>query len=459
MPMDPSPALRAGCLLQAAAALAAAACLAWSGAAAAIAVAPDDNLQHIIDQAPAHETLTLASGVYAGNLRIDKPLTLQGPPDRSAIIQGDGSGRSIAVQAPNVTLRNLTVRGSGMRLFEMDAAIFLDKPAHDALVEHNDILGNLMGVYVWGPNNAMVRSNRIVGDTTLRMAERGNGVQLWNTPGTQVIDNDISLGRDGIFVNTSKRNRFVGNRFRDLRFAIHYMYTQDSEIIGNVAEHNDIGYALMFSDRLVIRDNVARDNREHGLMLNSVTRSTITGNFIRYSEKCTFLYGASLNTFRDNWFQDCQVGIHFTAGSERNKISDNAFVDNQTQIRYVSTRHLDWSENGRGNYWSDNTAFDLNGDGIADTAYRPNGIMDQVLWRAPMAKLLLNSPATQVVKWAQSQFPALLPGGVVDSSPLMTSPEHHRNSIWAKDTIAQPLHYRKDRNTATTGNGINGIQH
>ena len=52
--------------------------------------------------------------------------------------------------------------------------------------------------------------------------------------------------------------------------------------------------------------------------------------------------------------------------------------------------------NGRGNYYSDNPAFDLKGDGIADTAYRPNDLIDQVIWRAPAAKLLLNSPAVQV---------------------------------------------------------------
>ena len=40
----------------------------------------------------------------------------------------------------------------------------------------------------------------------------------------------------------------------------------------------------------------------------------------------------------------------------------------------------------------------------------------------PRAKVLLNSPAVQVLRWAQSQFPAILPGGVVDSHPLIGSP-------------------------------------
>ena len=45
-----------------------------------------------------------------------------------------------------------------------------------------------------------------------------------------------------------------------------------------------------------------------------------------------------------------------------------------------------------------------------------------MLWTAPHAKVLTNSPAVQIIRWAQSQFPALLPGGVVDSHPLMAPP-------------------------------------
>ena len=62
--------------------------------------------------------------------------------------------------------------------------------------------------------------------------------------------------------------------------------------------------------------------------------------------------------------EGCRIGVHFTAGSERNRITENAFVANRTQVMYVGTRALDWSVNGRGNYWSDNPAFDLNGDAL-----------------------------------------------------------------------------------------------
>lgn len=390
--------------------------------AAEIQVQPTNALQAAIDSAKPGDTLLLAPGTYAGNILIEKPLTLMGPTDRSAIIVGDTKGRTLWVKAPGVTLRQLTVRGSGLSLSAMDAAIFLDRGADSVLIEANDILDNLIGVYVWGPKDAIVQNNRIVGNSTLRRAERGNGVQLWNTPGSQVIGNDIRSGRDGIYVNTSKHNVFHNNQFHDVRFGVHYMYTLDSEVTDNLSVGNDVGYALMFSERLLIKNNRAIDNRDHGLALNAVNKSKIIGNQVLHGEKCVFIYGANMNALHDNRFEGCEIGVHFTAGSEQNKMTGNAFISNRTQVMYVGTRYLDWSEEGRGNYWSDNTAFDLNGDGIADVAYRPNNVMDQVLWRAPMAKLLLNSPATQVIKWAQSQFPAIHPGGVVDSAPLMEPP-------------------------------------
>ena len=98
---------------------------------------------------------------------------------------------------------------------------------------------------------------------------------------------------------------------------------------------------------------------------------------------------------------------------------ENNFIGNRNQVKYVGSRELEWSREGRGNYWSDHIAFDIDGDGRANKVYRPNSISDQILWRYPMAKLLMNSPVLQILQWAQSEFPALHPGGVTDSYPLM----------------------------------------
>lgn len=402
--------------------------LAWSAAggtaqSAVMQISPGADLQAAIQAAAPGDILMLASGEYAGNVIIDKPLTLRGPKDRSARIIGERQGRTVWVQAQDVILRHLTVRHSGLSLPDMDAGIFLDKSAHRALVEENDVIDNSVGVYVWGPNDAMIRNNRIVGNTGLRLNERGNGVTIWNSPGSKIIGNVISEGRDGIYSNVSRNNVFSGNHFSHVRYAVHYMYTNNSEISNNVSDNNEIAYALMFSQNLTVRDNIGINSSNQGLMLNGTQQSTIEGNVVDGGDRCTFLYNANFNRVIDNVFMNCATGMHFTAGSEGNVITNNAFINNQNQVKYVGTRHHDWAHEGRGNYWSDLSVFDLNGDGIGDTAYRPNGLIEQVVWRAPSARLLLNSPAVSIVRWAQTQFPAILPGGVIDSAPLMAVPD------------------------------------
>jgi nitrous oxidase accessory protein len=389
--------------------------------AAIVDVAPTRSLQAAIEAADPGDVLRLSTGEYRGPVVIRKALTLESAD--GAIVKGDGEASVIAVEVPDVTIRGLKVTGSGLRLDELDAGIFLAQGARRAVVENNWLENNLVGVYVHGSPDAMIRNNRIVGRSDLRLNEAGNGVHVWNAPGAQVIGNDIQYGRDGVYVIASRKNVFRDNRMRDLRYAVHYMYTHDSEVSGNVSIGNHAGFAIMYSDRLKVTGNLSTADRDRGLFLNYANMSDISGNVVKAApEKCVFLYNANKNRFHDNWFEGCEIGIHFTAGSERNRIAGNAFVANRTQVKYVGTRYLDWSDEGHGNYWSDNPAFDLDGDGVSDTAYKPNDLVDEIVWLTPNAKILLNSPAVQVVRWAQAQFPAIRPGGVIDSVPLMKPP-------------------------------------
>jgi len=413
---------------------------------------PGSDLAAAVAAAAPGDEFVLAAGAHVGQITIDRALTLRG--ELGSVLDGGGEGSVITVTAPDVTVTGLSIRGSGSDLTAMDAGVFLTKAAKGALVEGNRFEGNLHGIRIHGAPDATVRGNEIIGRTG-RQAEAGNGISVWNAPGALVENNDIRLGRDGIFSNVSKRDIFRSNRMEKTRFAIHYMYTNDSVIENNVSIDNTVGYAIMFSDRLKIVGNVSDGDRDHGLLLNSANRSEIIGNRVTGRtlpaarwltgesgavtedtmlatdatgasnpnrigpEKCLFVYNANRNRIHGNHFEGCSIGIHFTAGAEGNAVSGNAFVANRTQVKYVGTRTLDWSADGRGNYWSDNPAFDLDGDGIADAAYRPNDVIDRVMWTAPQARLLVTSPAVQVIRWAQSRFPASLPGGVFDSAPLM----------------------------------------
>ena len=104
-----------------------------------------------------------------------------------------------------------------------------------------------------------------------------------------------------------------------------------------------VGYVMMYSDRLDVHDNVSDGDRDHGLLFNYANDSRIEDNVVRGSDKCVFIYNANKNRFAGNWFEGCQIGVHFTAGSEGNEITGNAFVNNRIQVMYVGTRLLDWS--------------------------------------------------------------------------------------------------------------------
>lgn len=367
--------------------------------------------------------LILAPGRHDGPVILTRPVTLEG--EAGAELVGNGTGSVILVTAPDVTVRGMSVSGSGTDGAQVDSGIRVIKGADRALIEGNHLHGNLHGIDIHGARDAMVRGNTVIGSDFFRMNDRGNGIYVWNAPGTVIEGNDVRLGRDGIFSNTSRQNVYRNNIFRDLRFAVHFMNTNDTEVSGNISIGNTLGFALMFSDRIVVRDNKSLGDRTHGMMLNYANNADVTGNLIRGGthEKCTFIYNAHKNLIAGNRFEGCEIGIHFTAGSERNAITGNAFVGNRTQVKYVGTRHIEWSLAGVGNFWSDHPAFDLDGDSRADSPFRPNDLMDHILWSQPSAKLLLGSPAVQLVRWSQAAFPAILPGGVVDSHPLMRAPD------------------------------------
>lgn len=431
-----------------------------SAAAATIVVRAGDDLQGALDRAADGDSLMVA-GEHRGNFRVDRRLVVEGR--SGAVLDGNGRGSVVTIKAAGAVVRGFAIRGSGRNLVAMDAGVFVQQGATGAIVEGNRLDDNLYGIYLHGAIDSIARGNTIIGISRGRVNEAGNGVSVWNAPGASVVGNDIRFGRDGIFAIASKRNVFARNRFRDLRFAVHYMYTDDSEVSCNVSSGNTAGFAIMFSHRLLVTGNTSDGDRDRGLLFNFANRSTVSGNVVRGRlqpadrwlgagrhdddarehglaaaakpvspasgrgprigpETCVFIYNSNKNRFSRNRFEGCEVGVHFTAGSEGNEMSGNAFVASRNQVKYVGSRHLDWSSGGRGNYWSDNAAFDLNGDGIADAVYRPNDLMDKVLWTVPQAKVLATSPAVQIIRWAQAQFPALLPGGVVDSHPLMAPP-------------------------------------
>ena len=398
---------------------------------------PGESLQPLIDQASDGDRLMLPEGRYPGSLTIDRSLTLQGKP--GAVIDAGGIGHAMVLEAPDIVIQDLTIENWGANLTDMDAGIFVEENATGSVIRDSRLSGPGFGIWLDAVSDVQVLDNVIRGDAALRSQDRGNGVHLFNVRNVTVAGNDIRHTRDGIYIDTSSQSLLRGNHMQDLRYGVHYMYAHDNRLEGNTTRHTRTGYALMQSKRLEVIDNRSEDDRRYGILMNNITDSILRGNRITGIEqrrdaqgqglvsggegKALFVYNAQYNRFAANRFAGSDIGIHLTAGSEDNTLVGNAFVGNRQQVMYVATRAQEWSEEGRGNYWSDYLGWDLDGDGIGDTAYEPNDAMDRLLWRYPVARLLMHSPAVLALRWVQRQFPVFRPQGVKDSHPLMKEPD------------------------------------
>lgn len=401
---------------------------------------PAASLLYAMAQAQAGDRIVLGKGVYRVNLVVDKPLRLSGEP--GAVLDGGGQDDVIRVRAADVVIEGLTIRNSGYDLTPMNAGVFVERTAARTHILNNRLEANAFGVWANACPDLRVENNRISGRVEVRSQDRGNGVNLFNVTGTTVAGNEIWEARDGIYIDTSNYNVLRDNHIHDLRYGIHYMYSYHNTVSGNYTHDTRTGYALMQSKYLTVTNNRSENDDNYGILMNYILYSTLQGNVIDRVQngasrpgaansahiigaegKAIFIYNSLFNEITGNTFSNSGIGIHLTAGSEDNTIYGNRFIANQTQVKYVANRTQDWSKDGRGNYWSDYLGWDRNADGIGDIPYEPNDGVDKLLWKYPQAKVLMNSPAIETLRWVQAQFPVLRPQGVRDSHPMMQAGE------------------------------------
>ncbi|CBL47339.1 Putative copper binding periplasmic protein [gamma proteobacterium HdN1] len=395
--------------------------------AADIAVAAGQKIQPAIDRAVAGDRIVIAYGLYPENLIIDKPITLTSN-GRRPTISGGQRDHTIRVDVADVVIEKLIIRDSGDSLLKQNAGIYFMPSAHRGVVRYCDLTYNLFGLWIEKANDATVTHNRITGKRNYRSAMRGNGIQLYNTTGAIIEHNDISFVRDAIYVDVSHRARFVGNKLHHSRYGTHYMNSWHNLWEDNDSYYNRGGLALMEVRFQTVRNNRAWGNSDHGIMLRTIQNAEVTGNIVAGNHRGFFIYDAEDNILRDNLIVDNRMGVHLWAGSIKNEVEGNDFISNRDQVRYVASKDIAWGEK-TGNYWSNYSGWDRDGNGRGDIPYEANDMVDRLTWQFPLMKLLMASPAVQTLRFVSQQFPMLRAPSIVDAAPRM-QPTHQEWRGW-----------------------------
>lgn len=399
------------------------------------------SLQPQIDAAAPGATIAVEAGTYEGAIVIDKPLTLIST--GSSTIQGNGKGKVVTIAADGVTLRGFRIRGSGLALSDDDAAVFV--AANRATVEGNEIEDSLHGIYLKKASDCRVIRNRIHGKTTVPVEtgsieqgigvtpencdtsaldanRRGNGIHQWNCERNEIVGNEISEARDGIYFSFTNHTRCEANYIHRVRYGLHYMYSDDNQFIGNTFSENAAGAALMFSKRLEVRGNRFVSNRgfrAYGLILQSIDDSRIESNVIEHNAVGLSFNQCNRNRVIANRVAQNYIGLRFGANSDENAFSMNAFARNLHPVEVTGDNGTNqWSLAGVGNHWDGSTNFDLDRDGIDDLPHRELDLFGVLRRDFPAISLLSESPAIKLLRFAHQR--AALPGlhSIEDRAPL-----------------------------------------
>jgi len=419
--------------------------------AATIQVAPDENLQEKLDSSVDGDIIKLAPGRYLGNFVINHQITLSALGiDNTAIIDAQGQGHALVLKQSDVVVENLTIVNWGDDLTGQNSGIYADTNARNITIQGNRLNGDGFGIWLQKAKNIKVLGNVIQGNTALRSADRGNGIQLSIVQDVEVKNNEIFHTRDGLYIISSQNNIIEKNTMHDLRYGVHYMYSHSNKVLNNSAYNTRAGYALMSSRNLVVDGNRSVNSEDYGLLMNFITSSIISNNQIKNvwtkpenkvlgrDGKGLFVYNSAYNTIKNNRIDTAEIGIHLTAGSENTKVYGNSFINNPIQVKYVSNKKQEWSFEGQGNYWSNYLGWDMNGDNIGDVIFEPNDGIDQLIWQYPEMKMIMDSPVILILRWIQKTFPVLKPPGVKDSFPLMRSPAITTFDATAISTTQRP---------------------
>ncbi|MEW5985519.1 MAG: nitrous oxide reductase family maturation protein NosD [Chloroflexota bacterium] len=386
-----------------------------------LVVSPDGpymTIQAALDEAQDGDTIEVRGGRYAGPLVVEKSVTLQGVD--WPVIDGGGRGTVVTLAAPGVIFRGFEVRGSGVEPDRDHAGITLTAP--QITVEGNRLRDVLFGIFVAQADDAQVRGNDISSKDDYETGRRGDAIRLWYSVRAIIENNHVHDARDVvIWYSTGVIMR--GNLIEGGRYGIHLMYCDQAQVENNRLLNNSVGVYTMYSNDVTLRDNLIQGQRGpsgYALGFKDADNVLVAHNTLVDNGAGAFLDGLPFSPqgygrFENNILAFNDVGFILQPAVRGATFTSNTFWENVEQVAVQGGGQL--GENRwQGNYWSDYTGFDADGDGQGDIPYQAERFFESLTDREPRLRALLYSPAAQAIEMAAQTFPIIRP------QPKLTDP-------------------------------------
>ncbi len=376
-----------------------------------------NTIKKAVARAQDFDTLLIKKGTYREyNIIVDKPLTLVG--EDYPVVDGGNQGEIFTITSDNVTVDGLFIINVGTSYTSDYAAIRVVK-SKNFLIQNVVLEKLFFGIYLEKASYGRVFHNKIIGDAVEEF-NSGNGIQLWYCNNIEVEQNIVQHVRDGIYLEFSddiviKNNISTNN----IRYGLHFMFSNDDTYVGNTFENNGAGVAVMFSKKIKMYRNTFKKNwgtASFGMLLKEINDSEIIGNTFEENTVGISIEGSNRIKYNKNDFINNGWALKVRGACYGNIFSSNNFLYNSFDVSYNSKLN-DNSFNG--NFWSNYSGYDLDKNGIGDVPYRPVKLFSYIVNRTPETIVLLRSLFMDIIDFSEKVSPVFTPDNLMDHNPQM----------------------------------------
>ena len=380
---------------------------------------PIQSLKKAIEAAKDKDTILLQPGIYKeGHIILTKSITIIG--QNNPVLDGENKYEILLISGKNIIIRGIQFRNSGYSAMNDYASIKL-VDASNITLENNNIIGAYFAIHISNTSYAIVRNNTITGFPRSEQLT-GNAIHLWKSSHALIENNHVQGHRDGIYFEFVTFSTIRNNLSeKNIRYGLHFMFSNDDSYINNIFRNNGAGVAVMYSKKVLMRDNHFEQNwgtSAYGILLKDISDSHIEHNTFLKNTVGIHLEGSSRMDIEKNIFKENGWAIKVQASCDDNNFHHNNFTGNSFDIATNGSISLN---NFYNNYWDKYEGYDINKDGIGDVVYHPVSMYSMIIEQNPYALMLFRSFTVQLLDKAEKAIPSLTPENLVDTKPLMKS--------------------------------------
>lgn len=375
------------------------------------------SIKQAISKAVASDTILIFEGVYKeGQLFLNKRLVLKGV--NLPVLDGEKKYEILTIKADGVVVEGILFRNSGRSSY-MDIAALRIAESRYVTIRNNQFEYSFFGIYSQHATACTISGNKLRSDARDEI-NSANGIHCWKSDSMKIEGNTITGHRDGIYFEFVTNSHIKNNySWQNVRYGIHFMFSNNDTYIGNTFKNNGAGVAVMYSNHINMHQNIFADNwgsAAYGILLKDITDGEISGNSFENNSVGILMEGSSRLQLQKNKFSRNGWALKIQANCMDNVIEHNNFTGNSFDV--ATNGELVLSKFER-NYWDKYEGYDLNRNGVGDVPYHPVSLFAMISERNPASMMMYRSFMATLIDKVEKIVPVLTPVDLKDDHPLM----------------------------------------